>query len=294
MSHYLITFLSALTDAGSLFVAAAGLTLVFGALRIINIAHGSFYAFGAFGATTLMGGGVAGLAGSGRFWLALLAVPLAVGCLGAVVEVTVLRRVYPRDHLAQLVVTYALFLIFADLALRLWGSQARSVSAPSQLAGSVTLGGGKFPVYDLFVIGAAVGVGLALWALLQRTPLGWRIRAAVEDRELLASAGSNVPLLFTTVFAIGAMLAGLAGVLAAPLESVSPGLDASIIISAFIVSVIGGLGSVAGAAIGAVVIALFNTAGVLWAPSWEPAFIYLAMIVVLALRPWGLLGTAER
>ncbi len=289
MSHYLIAFLSALTDAGSLFVAAAGLTLVFGALRIINVAHGSFYAFGAFGVATL-----AGAAGGGRFWLALLMVPLAVAALGAAVEVTVLRRVYGRDHLAQLVVTYALFLVFADIALRLWGSQARSVPAPAVLAGSVSLGSGQFPRYDLFVIAAAVLVGLGLWALLQRTALGWRIRAAAQDQELLASAGSNVPLLFTTVFALGALLAGLAGVLAAPLESVSPGLDASIIIAAFIVSVIGGLGSVAGAAVGAVIIALFNTAGVLWAPSWEPAFIYLAMITVLALRPWGLLGTAER
>jgi branched-chain amino acid transport system permease protein len=290
MSHYLIAFLSALTDASSLFIAAAGLTLVFGALRVINIAHGSFYAFGAFGVSTLVGSAP----GGGHFWLALLAVPLAVAALGAGVEVTVLRRVYARDHLAQLVVTYALFLVFADIALRLWGSQARSVPVPSGLGGSVTVSGGQFPVYDLFVIGTAVAVGLGLWALLQRTPLGWRIRAAVEDQELLASAGSNVPLLFTTVFSLGALLAALAGGLAAPLESVSPGLDASILIAAFIVSVIGGLGSVAGAAIGAVVIALFNTAGVLWAPSWEPAFIYLAMIAVLALRPWGLLGTAER
>ena len=290
MSHYLIAFLSALTDASSLFIAAAGLTLVFGALRIINIAHGSFYAFGAFGISALVGSAP----GGGHFWLALLAVPLAVAVLGAAVEVTVLRRVYARDHLAQLVVTYALFLIFADVALRLWGSQARSVPVPPGLGGSVSVSGGQFPVYDLFVIGAAVAVGLGLWALLQRTPLGWRIRAAVEDPELLASAGSNVPLLFTMVFSLGALLAALAGGLAAPLESVSPGLDASILISAFIVSVIGGLGSVAGAAIGAVVIALFNTAGVLWAPSWEPAFIYLAMIAVLALRPWGLLGTAER
>lgn len=290
MSHYLISFLSALTDAGSLFIAAAGLTLVFGALRIINIAHGSLYAFGAFGVTTLVGGAAAG----GRFWLALIVVPLAVAALGAAVELTVLRRVYPRDHLVQLVVTYALFLIFADLALRLWGSQARSVAVPSVLAGSVALSGGQFPRYDLFVIGAAVVVGLALWGLLQRTTLGWRIRAAVEDSELLASAGTNVPLLFTAVFTIGALLAALAGVLAAPLQSVSPGLDASILISAFIVAVIGGLGSVAGAAVGALVIALFNTAGVLWAPSWAPAFIYLAMIAVLALRPWGLLGTAER
>ena len=290
MSHYLITFLSALSEASSLFIAAAGLTLVFGALRIINIAHGSFYAYGAFGVTTLVGAA----AGGWRFWLALAAVPVAVALLGGATELTLMRRVYDKDHLAQLVVTYALFLILGDIALRLWGSQARSVPVPASLAGTVTLGSGTFPVYDLFAIGVATGVGLGLWALLRLTALGWRIRAAVEDRELLASAGTNVPLLFTTVFVLGALLAGLAGVLAAPLESVSPGLDGSIIIAAFIVSVIGGLGSVAGAAIGAVIIALFNTIGVLWAPSWEPAFIFLAMIAVLALRPWGLLGTAER
>ncbi len=290
MSHYLDTILSALTEASWLFVAAAGLTLVFGALRIINIAHGSFYAFGAFGVTTMVGSA----AGGWRFWLALLAVPLAVATLGGATELTVLRRVYGKDHLAQLVVTYALFLVFGDVALRLWGSAARSVAAPAVLGGSVTVGAGRFPVYDLFAVGVAVAVGLGLWAMLQRTTLGWRIRAAVEDRELLASAGTNVPLLFTTIFVIGTLLAGLAGVIAAPLESVSPGLDGSIVISAFIVSVIGGLGSVAGAAIGAVVIALFDAAGVLWAPSWEPAFIFLAMIAVLVLRPWGLLGTPER
>jgi branched-chain amino acid transport system permease protein len=290
LDNDIITFLSAMTEASSLFIAAAGLTLVFGAMRIINIAHGSFYMYGAFLVTT-----VAGAAGvGGRFWLALAVAPLAVAGLGIVVELTVLRRVYRRDHLVQLVVTYALFLIFADLALHFWGSQARSVSAPSALNGTVPIGSSTFPVYDLFAIGAAAAVGLALWALLQRTALGWRIRAAVEDPETLATSGTNVPLLSTTVFTIGALLAGLAGAISSPLQSTSPGLDASIIVAAFIVAVIGGLGSVAGAAIGAVIISLFDTVGVLWAHSWEPAFIYLAMIAVLAVRPWGLLGTAER
>ena len=286
----IITFLSAMTEASSLFIAAAGLTLVFGAMRIINIAHGSFYMYGAFLVATIVGATGAG----GRFWLALAVAPLAVAGIGAVVEVSVLRRVYRRDHLVQLVVTYALFLIFADLALRLWGTQSRSVSAPSLLGGRIAIGSSTFPVYDLFAIAASVIVGLGMWVLLQRTALGWRIRAAVEDPETLATSGTNVPLLCTTVFAIGALLAGLAGGLAAPLQSTSPGLDASIIVSAFIVAVIGGLGSITGAAIGAVVISLFDTAGVLWAPSWEPAFIYLAMIAVLAVRPWGLLGTPER
>jgi branched-chain amino acid transport system permease protein len=290
MSHYLITLLSAMTEASSLFVAAAGLTLVFGAMRIINIAHGSFYMYGAFLVTTLAGGVI----GGERFWLALLIAPLAVAVLGGITELTVLRRVYRSEHLVQLVATYSLFLIFGDIALRLWGSQARSVAAPSLLGGSIAIGSGQFPAYDIFAICVAIVIGLGLWVLLHHTALGWRIRGAVEDREMLASSGTNVALLSTTVFAIGAFLAGLAGAISAPLQSTAPGLDASIIVAAFIVAVIGGLGSVAGAAIGAIVIGLFNTAGVLWAPNWEPAFIYLAMITVLAVRPWGLLGTPER
>ncbi len=290
LDNDIITFLSAMTEASSLFIAAAGLTLVFGAMRIINLAHGSFYMYGAFLVTVVVGASGA----DPWFWLALAIAPLAVTGLGITVELTVLRHVYRRDHLAQLVVTYALFLILADLALRFWGTQARSVTAPAPLNGTVPIGSSTFPVYDLFAIGAAVAVGLALWALLQRTALGWRIRAAVEDPETLATSGTSVPLLSTTVFAIGTLLAGLGGAISSPLQSIAPGLDASIIVSAFIVAVIGGLGSVAGAAIGAVIISLFDTAGVLWAHTWEPAFIYLAMIAVLAVRPWGLLGTAER
>lgn len=289
LSNGIVTFLSAMTEASSLFIAAAGLTLVFGAMRIINIAHGSFFSYGAFLVTTIVGATT-----GGRFWLALAAAALAVGAVAAITELTVLRLVYRRDHLVQLVVTYALFLIFADVALHLWGTQARSVPAPSLLSGSVAIGSGTFPVYDLFAIGAAIVAGLVMWALMQRTALGWRIRAAVEDPEMLAASGTNVPLLYTTVFTIGGLLAGLAGAIGSPLQSVSSGLDTSIIVSAFIVAVIGGLGSVAGAALGAAVIGLFDTVGVLWAHSWEPAFIYLAMIAVLALRPWGLLGMAER
>jgi branched-subunit amino acid ABC-type transport system permease component len=289
LSNDIVTFLSAMTEASSLFIAAAGLTLVFGAMRIINIAHGSFYMYGAFLATTIVGATV-----GGRFWLALVLAPLAVAVIGAGVEVGVLRRIYRRDHLVQLVATYAVFLILADLALKFWGTTPRSMSAPSVFGGSVSIGSSEFPTYDLFAIGAAIVVGLALWAILQRTTLGWRIRAAVEDRETLAASGTNVPLLSTGVFTIGALLAGLGGVIAAPLQSVAPGLDATIIVSAFIVAVIGGLGSVAGAAIGAVLIGLFDTVGTIWAPQWASAFIYLAMIAVLAVRPWGLLGTAER
>lgn len=289
MANDIVTLLSALTDASALFIAAAGLTLVFGAMRIINIAHGSFYMYGAF-----LVAAVAGTSGGVKLWFAIVLAPVIVAAIGATVEMTVLRRIYEREHLVQLVATYALFLIFADLALRFWGSTPRTVSSPTLLSGSVNIGSREFPAYDLFSIGAAVAVAIGLWLVLQRTAIGWRIRAAVEDPETLSTSGTNVPLLFTTVFTLGALLAGVAGALAAPLESVVPGLDSSIIVTAFIVAVIGGLGSITGAAIGAVLISLFNAAGALWAPNWEPAFIYLAMIVVLAIRPWGLLGTPER
>ncbi len=289
MSHDVVELLAAMTEASSLFVAAAGLTLVFGAMRIINVAHGSFYMIGA-----LIAASVAGSAADGRLWLALVVAPLALAVLGAGVEVGVLRRIYRGDHLFQLVATYALFLIFADIALHVWGSEPRSVNPPDPLGGSVAIGTAKFPAYDLFAIGAAVAVGVGLWAVLQRTALGWRIRAAVEDPETLATSGTNVPALCTTVFTIGAALAGFAGAIAAPLQSNGPGLDSTVIVSAFIVAVIGGLGSVTGAAIGAVVISLFDAVGVIWVPEWSSAFIYVAMIAVLALRPWGLLGTPER
>lgn len=289
LSNDIVTLLSAMTEASSLFIAAAGLTLVFGAMRIINVAHGSFYMYGAFIVTSVVGAGA-----GGRLWLGLLVAPLALGVLGAGVEVSVLRRIYKQDHLVQLVATYGLFLIFSDIALHIWGSQPRTVNPPAPLSGSIAIGSDSFPAYDVFAIVVALVVGLALWALLQRSPLGWRIRAAVEDPETLATTGTNVPLLSTTVFTIGALLAGLAGGLAAPLQSVAQGLDSTIVVYAFIVAVIGGLGSVAGAAIGAIIISLFDTAGVIWAPQWSSAFIYLAMIAVLALRPWGLLGAPER
>lgn len=281
-----IVVLSAMTTAASLFIIAAGLTLIFGALRIINIAHGSFYMYGAYFVATLF----AAPNGGPLFWVGLIVAPLIVAGIGATCEVLLLRRVYERDHLVQLLVTYALFLILADLALRFWGSGSLPASQPPSLSGVASVGGISFPAYDLFVIGCAVGVGLAMWALLGRTMLGWKIRAAVEDPETLAACGTNVKLLFTTVFALGSLLAGFGGAVIAPLQAVGPGMGAGVIVSAFIVAVIGGLGSIAGAAIGAIIIGAFEAAGILYVPTWAPACIFVAMIAVLAVRPAGLLG----
>ncbi|MGH7121838.1 MAG: branched-chain amino acid ABC transporter permease [Acetobacteraceae bacterium] len=281
-----IVVLSAMTTAASLFIIAAGLTLIFGALRIINIAHGSFYMYGAYLVATIF----AAPKGGALFWIGLIVAPLIVATIGAGCEVLLLRRVYDRDHLVQLLVTYALFLIMADLALRFWGSDSLSAPQPPVLGGSAAIGSISFPAYDLFVMGCAVAVGVAMWGLLGRTMIGWKIRAAVEDPETLAACGTNVKALFTGVFALGSLLAGFGGAVIAPLQAVGPGMGAAVIVSAFIVAVIGGLGSIAGAAIGAVIIGAFQAVGILYVPSWAPAFIFIAMIVVLAVRPVGLLG----
>lgn len=278
-----------LTTASSLFIVAAGLTLVFGTLRLINLAHGSFYMYGAFLATTL----VASMAHAG-FWVALVLAPLVVAGMGVVVEVGVLRRLYQREHLTQLLATFALVLIFADLALRLWGKGVRTVSPPTFTSGSFVLAGATLPRYDIVIVAVAIVVGVGLWLLLKHTSIGWKIRAAVDDVEVLEASGTNVRRLLTGVFALGALLAGLSGVIIAPQQAVQSGMDVQIIVAAFIVAVIGGLGSIVGAAIGALVIGIAETLGAVWAPSWASTAIYLIMIIVLAVRPSGLLGTPER
>jgi len=184
--------------------------------------------------------------------------------------------------------------MLADLALRIWGADTRSVPTPAALAGVLVVGGASFPLYNLFVITLSLAVGLGLWVLLRHTRFGWEIRAAVEDAEGLSLCGRNVPALFTAVFALGAFLAALGGAAVAPLQAIGPGMDSAILVSAFIVAVIGGLGSIAGAALGAAIIGFFQAVGTLWLPTWAPAFIFLAMIMVLVIRPSGLLGAAQR
>lgn len=278
-----------LTTASSLFIVATGLTLVFGALRLINIAHGSFYMYGAFLATTLVD-----RFPHGGFWIALVVAPLVVAAMGVAVEVVVLRRLYRREHLTQLLATFALLLVFADIALRLWGKGVRGIEPPSIAQGAFHFAGAAVPRYNMVIVAVAVLVGLGLWLLLARTRLGWRIRAVVDDPEVLSSSGTNVPLILTGVFGLGALLAGLSGVIIAPQQAVAPGMDAQIIVAAFIVAVIGGLGSITGAAVGSLVIGVAQTLGAVWAPSWASTFIYVLMILVLAVRPWGLFGTPER
>lgn len=284
-----IQLLTGLSRAAILFIVASGLSLVFGALRVVNIAHGSFFMLGAF-LTVTVTSWIGGLAG---FAVAMLAVPLVVAAGSTVVEFS-LRRLYGREHLLQLLATFAWLLVIADLVHWLWGTQLRFVAQPTLIAGPVSIMGRAFPKYSLFLIGVALVLATVLFVLMRRTGLGRDIRAAVSDPEMLGMVGVNVPGLFTRVFALGAGLAALGGVLAAPNTSVGLGMDISIIIEAFAVVIIGGLGSLVGTAIGALVVGIVFAFGILWVPDAALVIVFAVMVGVLLWRPSGLLGVVER
>jgi branched-chain amino acid transport system permease protein len=268
-----------------LFLAASGLTLIFGVLGILNFAHGSFYMFGAYFAFFLLGDVV------GSFWVAVVLAMVIVGIVGVVLELTVLRRVYQYDPELQLLLTFALVLVLENGARIAWGTDFRSVDIPAALSFNMNIFGETFTAYRLFIIVLGVLTAIALWLVFQRSRFGKNIRAAAEDREMAGGVGINVPLLFTAVFFVGSMLAGLGGALAAPLQSIHPTMGESIIIEAFIVIIIGGLGSFGGAFIGALAIGLINAAAFVVLPIAQPVIPFLIVAAVLILRPHGLFGT---
>ncbi len=282
--------LAGLANGMLLFLIAAGLSLIFGVSRIINFAHGTLFMLGAYLAFTLTRALPQSLWG---FALALLLSTVGLFLLGIVCEVFFLRRIYRSDHAFQLLLTFALVLILSDLVKLVWGREDHSVTAPTFLTGSISLLDVTFPVYRLFLIGVGFAVAAGLWGVLHRTRWGIFVRAATMDREMLNALGVNVKRLFTLVFALGAALAGLAGALAAPIMAVGPGLHVQVIIDAFVVVVIGGMGSFGGALAGALLVGLTNAFGLLAFPAFALVVTFVVMAVVLIIRPWGLLGTPE-
>jgi branched-subunit amino acid ABC-type transport system permease component len=278
---------SGLTTAMFLFLIASGLSLIFGVLKIINFAHGSLYMIGAYIAwnmTVVLGRTSIGFLG------AVVIASLSVAVLGGIVERVLLRYMYKRPELYQLLFTYALVLIFSDACKYIWGTQPHSVSRPPLLAGSFDLFGVRFPHYDLLIILLGPLIALGFWALLNRTSYGRIIRAAALDREMLGALGTNVSSLYTGMFVLAAFLAGLSGALVSPIKSVVPGMDVEIIIEAFIVVVIGGLGSLWGTLLGSLIYGLTLAFGILIFPRFSIFAAFVIMAVVLIVRPWGLLG----
>lgn len=287
---FLLQLLTGLSRAAILFIVAAGLSLVFGALRVVNVAHGSFFMVGAFVAATVMQT-VEGMAG---LVLALAAAAAVVAVLATFVEVAVLRRLYASEHLLQLLGTFAFVLVFADLVQFFWGTQPRRVAQPELVGGAVRFAGIVFPKYSLFLIAVALGLAVALWALMTRTSLGRDIRAAVSDPEMLRMVGVDVSLLFTVVFALGGALAAIGGVLVAPQSTARLGMDIDIIVESFAVVIIGGLGSLVGTAVGALLVGLTFTFGIYFYPQAALGIVFAVLIAVLMWRPYGLFGVAER
>ena len=294
MNTLLAIVVDGLIYASWLFVIAAGLTIVYGVMRILNMAHGSFYALGAYAGASLAGawlrGGHAPLGSYAMLVLAALLVGLTVGPL---LERGLLRFFYGRDEVVLVLVTYALFLILEDAVKLIWGVEGYFVPEPYGLLGTVSLGPLSYPVYSGLIIGTAIAVGLLLrWGLFG-TRFGKLLAAVIHDREMAAAMGIDVNRIFLVTFTIGTMLAALGGALTAPTISVSPGIGVEVIVLAFAVVVIGGLGSVPGAALGALLVGLVRSGAVHLLPQIELFSIYLVMALVLAFRPRGLFVAPE-
>lgn len=281
-----------------LFLMSAGLTLVFGVMGLINLAHGSLYMIGAFFCAAAAGA-------TGNFWLGLAAGTAAAAAAGALIEVGVIRRLYARDHLDQVLATFALILILSEGTKILFGPFPLYLNVPPGLSGTVNLGLTAYPLYRLALIGFGLAVAVALWLLIGRTRLGIRIRAGENDREMIAALGVNIRALYTIVFALGAALAGMAGALVGAVQSVQVGMGEPVLILAFVVIVIGGIGSIKGAMVGALLVGVIDTMGRFLLPRIFATFleasqasgvgaalasmlIYLLMALVLVLRPKGL------
>jgi branched-chain amino acid transport system permease protein len=282
--------LAGLSNGMLLFLIAAGLSLIFGVSRIINFAHGALFMVGAYLTATVVGALPDARWG---FPLALLASVAGLSVLGAGLEIGLLRRIYRADHAFQLLLTFGLVLVLGDVVKLVWGREDRSVAVPALLAGSARLGTVVFPVYRLFLIAVGLAAALGLWFVLHRTRWGVLVRAATMDRQMLSALGVNVRALYTGVFALAAALTGLAGALAAPVVAVGPGLHVQVIIDAFVVVVIGGMGSIGGALAGALLVGLANAFGLLAFPALAVVVTFAVMAVVLIVRPWGLLGSPE-
>jgi len=265
-----------------LFVVCAGLSFVLGVLRVPNIAHGSLYMIGAFATFTLS----KLIGGSAGFWIALILAPLLVALISLIAERALFCHLYQREHLMLLLFTFALMLIIGDLVKIVWGAEYRSVSAPPLLKGTVSLFGASLPRYNLFLIIIGPLVAIALWLF---TKIGKISRAAAVDREMVGVLGINVSWVFAVAFVIGCYLAGVGGALITPTVSITLGMDHSLIIEAFLIVIIGGLGNMWGALVGSLIFGVTQSLGVLIWPQFTIVFPYVAVVVVLLLRPKGLL-----
>jgi branched-chain amino acid transport system permease protein len=294
MGDLLAVAVDAVIYSSWLFVVAAGLTIIYGVMRILNMAHGSLYALGAYAAASLAGAWSAGGLPPAGTYAVLVAAALLVGVvMGPLVERGLLRFTYGRDEVVMVLVTYALFLILEDAIKLAWGVESYFVTEPYQLLGTWELGPLSYPVYSGVIVLAAVATGVGLRWGIYKTRWGKLLIAVIHDREMAAAMGIDVGRVFLFTFTLGTTLAALAGALTAPTVSVVPGMGVEVIVLAFAVVVIGGLGSMPGAALGAIIVGVVRSAAVHFLPQVELFSIYMVMALVLAFRPRGLFVAVE-
>ena len=286
MSFYLVLTVNSITFGGLLFLLSAGFSLIFGLMRIPNLTHGSLFMIGAYVGATL---GVGLLGYKLNFWIAALLATLAVAFVGALTERLLLRRL-PGNEMAQVLVTLGLSFMAADFCLMVWGGDPLSVPTPDGLGGFARLGVMVFPLYRLAIIVIAVVIAVALWLLLDRTRIGAMIRAGVDDPDMARVVGIRVSQLFTLVFALGAGLAGFAGIIGGPILSVYPGLDQDMLPLALVVVILGGSGSLLGSFVGSLIVGFIYNFGQALLPELAYFVLFLPMLLVLLMRPQGLFG----
>jgi branched-chain amino acid transport system permease protein len=284
LHEFWLQLLNGITFGALLFLVASGFTLIFGLMRIVNLAQGSLYLIGGYV-------GLSAIRATGSYWLALLVGAVAVAALGLAIERGLLRRVRGAP-MSEILLTVGLSLIAADVALAIWGGDPQTLSLPNGIDGETTLFGVTYPVFRLVVLGLGIVVAVGLWALLEHTRIGAIVRAGVDDREMIEALGINVKAVFTGVFALGALLAGLGGVVGGAYLSLYPGADTEILTYSLVVVVIGGLGSLPGAIVGSLLVGLVYTFGQSLVPDLAYFVVFAPMALVLLLRPQGLFGRA--
>ena len=283
METFVIQFLHGLAYGMLLFLVASGLTLVFGMMNVLNIAHASFYMLGAYFSYQM-------LKMVGNFWIGLIVCPIIVGFLGILMERFLLRRVHAGGHVQEFVITFGILFVINESVKWIWGTEPLPVPIPPALSGSVMIVGSVYPAYRLFILFFSLCV-LALMAyILMKTRLGITVRAAVSDRDMVSALGTNTPYVFMLVMGIGSWLAGLAGVIAGPFISTYPGMAMEILVDCFVVTVTGGLGSLLGAIVASFLIGQLSSFGILFIPRFAIVFAFLLMTVVLIIKPTGLFG----
>ena len=286
MHSFILQTINGISYAALLFLLASGFTLTFGLMRVVNMAHGALYLFGGYIGLTVM-------KASGEFWLALLAGGAAAALLGFVADRVLIRRA-GEDHLAQVLITVGLTYIIGDVALKIWGGDAQKLPIPMAIRGALELPGGiVYPTYRLLLIVLGIAVAVALWLIYRRTQIGAAIRAGVDDREMVSASGINVDRLFIMISALAAFLAGFSGVLGGAFLTVYPGAEWEILVFALVVVIVGGLGSLEGAMIGAVIVGLLDAYGRWLAPELSYFVLFGPMAILLLFRPRGLFGTAN-